>query len=133
MFQFTSKEIAQRLGQLIIGELAHRSVEVVKCPVETISVVDLIQVSEILKILSPELTVETLDHFSMNRLSVVAQDIAAKIKKSSSKIFTMNLPLPRGAWSTFEKLGEFSFRLIEMYDVTEDVNLIRVDVLYAKA
>lgn len=133
MFKFTSKEMSERIAKFLADELSHRHVEVVKCTVETIPIEDMKQAEVLIEYPSSEAATESLDHFSMNRLAPAVMKLAASIKEGGTKIFTMSLPLPRGAWSTFEKLGELGFRVIEQYDVNTDNNLVRIDVLYAVA
>lgn len=130
MFKFTSKEIAQRLAQLLSAELTRLKVAVVKRPVDA-PVIKLCEAWVLLRIPALELQDSTLDQLSDSRLSLEATKLANTIAARAPSIFTMPLPLPRGAWSTFETLGDLGFRMLEQYDIHSDENLIRVDVLYA--
>ncbi len=128
---YTPKDISRRFGQLLAAELDYLKVEVVRCPVDTLPEEDVIQ-STVLVIVSPgDYQTMSLDEFCA-RLVPDADRLAKTIAAYSKKIFTMIQPLPHGVWSTFERLGDLGFRMVEGYDVERDVNVIRIDVLYSK-
>lgn len=133
MYKFTSKEIAQRFVQLLSAELVSKKVTVVKCPVETLPIDDVLRATHIRHVDASELQTMSIEELSAKHLVNVAALMADDIAAHASGIFTMILPLPHGAWSTFERAGELGFRLTDGYDIDTDETIIRFDVSYAKA
>lgn len=133
MFKFTSKEMSERIAKLLAGELEKLHVVVVKCPVETLPMDSIFQPTEIVRTPALDVTAMDLEEFSQTRIVPAATAIALSIAERARRIFTLAIPLPRGAWSTFEKIGEFGFRVIEQYDINADEMVVRIDVMYAVA
>lgn len=133
MFKFTSKEMSERIAKLLAAELEKLKVFVVKCPVETLPMDSIFQPTEILRTPAFDVTAMDLEEFSETKLAPATTSIALSIAERARRIFTLSIPLPRGAWSTFEKIGELGFRVIEQYDINADEMVVRIDVMYAVA